>query len=67
MRPGGEAEVRVGLAADVEVVGAGERPRIAVGGGEEEQARLAGRAGDAVDFRVIAWDGRGEGDRADQP
>src|SRR6185437_16033599 len=63
---GGEAEVRVGVAADVEPVGVGEGGGVAVGGGQEQQVRLPGRAGDAVDVGVSPWSCPGEGGRGDQ-
>ena len=42
---GGEAEVRVGVAADVEPVGVGEGGQVAVGGGQEQQTGAAARPG----------------------
>jgi hypothetical protein len=61
---GGEAEVGVGVAADVESVGIGEGGRVAVRGGQEQHARLPGRAGDAVHVGIGSgcYAGKGGGE-----
>ena len=63
------AKLRCGLrfAADVEPVGVGEGGGVAVGSGQEQQARLPGRARNAVDVGVGAGCCSGEGGRGDQP
>src|SRR6202161_174805 len=64
---GGEAEVRVWVAADVELIGIREGGGVAVGGGQEQQAWLPGWARDAVDAGIRAGGCGGERRRGDQP
>jgi hypothetical protein len=67
VRSGGEAEVRVGVAADVEPVRVREGGGVTVSGTQEQQARLPGRARNAVDVGVGAGCCSGECGRGNQP
>ena len=64
---GGEAEVGVGVTADVEPVSVRENARIAVGGSQEQQPLLARRARDVVDVGVGSGRRGSKGCRRDQP
>ena len=66
MRADGEGEVAVRVASDVEPMGIGEHRRVAVGGGEAEQAVRTGKESVVTDDDVVGQPDAGDADRADE-